>query len=288
MENIRLQAKNCAESLLPRANRAATVELFTECIDMVVDLAISLGCNKARNTGNPGYGILFEATGQSNPGKFSFFATRPKMDDGVVAISISDDAVAQRAPELRNLVRDLCRQHGVAVDVDSNNKWPAIGFTSVAAGKQIIQAISSFLLKQSPLEKPVAESTADPYVLTTIRARRGQPAFRQLLLEAYDGRCVITGCSVSEALEAAHIIPHSDDGEYSAANGLLMRADIHTLFDLHLLTICPDKMVVILNPRLRPSYGQFESQAIRAPSSQTDIPDREGLTRHWTVWQTLL
>ena len=71
----------------------------------------------------------------------------------------------------------------------------------------------------------------------TIVARRGQGRFRSGLLAAYDERCAVTGTVVTEILEAAHISPYKGDHTNHLANGILLRADIHTLFDLHLLTI---------------------------------------------------
>lgn len=288
MESIRRQAQECANRLLPVANSAGTAKLFLECMDMVVNLAIATKCNYARNSGDPGYGVLFEARGQNNAGQFTFFATRRNADRGIVALSISDIADEERAPELHALVRDLCRYPGITVPVAGKNLWPAIGFTTFDAGEQIVKAVSNFLLNKKPVERPSPESKADPVVLATIQCRRGQPEFRQRLLAVYDGRCVITGCSVVEALEAAHIVPYAADGAYATSNGLLMRADIHTLFDLHLLSICPDKNKVQLNPRLQAAYGQLEGQVLRTPLDQADKPAQDGLARHFAIWQTLL
>jgi len=70
-----------------------------------------------------------------------------------------------------------------------------------------------------------------------IRRRRGQPEFRRRLLEAYESRCAVTGNAMPDLLEAAHIIPHAEGTDYRESNGLLLRADIHTLYDLHHLSI---------------------------------------------------
>lgn len=69
-------------------------------------------------------------------------------------------------------------------------------------------------------------------VLGQIVRRRGQQEFREKLLVAYEGRCAITGCDAIEALEAAHIVPYLGTETNHVQNGLLLRADIHTLFDL--------------------------------------------------------
>lgn len=70
-----------------------------------------------------------------------------------------------------------------------------------------------------------------------ISARRGQTEFRKRLMEAYGRRCCISGCRIEALLEAAHIRPHAEEPNYSTRNGLLLRADLHTLYDLHLLGI---------------------------------------------------
>ena len=72
-------------------------------------------------------------------------------------------------------------------------------------------------------------------VLQQIKRRRGQRIFRDALLSRYENTCVVTGCKIVDLLEAAHIgtMPGIDDNR--PENGLLLRADIHTLFDLNLL-----------------------------------------------------
>lgn len=70
-----------------------------------------------------------------------------------------------------------------------------------------------------------------------IKDRRGQPDFRARLLAAYGRRCCISGCRIEALLEAAHIRPHAEAPNYDTRNGLLLRADLHTLYDLHLLAV---------------------------------------------------
>lgn len=73
-------------------------------------------------------------------------------------------------------------------------------------------------------------------VAREIAIRRGQAGFRNQLLEAY-GCCAMSGCTVASALEAAHIMPYQGPGTNHPSNGLLLRADLHTLFDLGLLSV---------------------------------------------------
>ena len=192
-----------------------------------------------------------------------------------------------RADALRARISEIRRRNGLAVQGNKIYTWPSIGFTSVAAGRRIVEDLTAFLLgRDAPA--PDAESTADKTVLRAIKERRGQDAFRQRLLSIYGGRCVISGCDVVEALEAAHIVPHASNGSYGSTNGLLMRADIHTLFDLHLISLCPDTLAVKVNPRLRPAYTEFESKLLPLPATMDDHPDRSGLAQHYAVFESLL
>ena len=77
-------------------------------------------------------------------------------------------------------------------------------------------------------------------VLAEVLCRRGQGKFRRKLLKSYGGTCAVTGCQIEALLEAAHILPHRGTASNFIGNGLLLRADIHTLFDLGLLTIRSD------------------------------------------------
>ncbi|HDS1037540.1 TPA: HNH endonuclease [Stenotrophomonas maltophilia] len=100
-------------------------------------------------------------------------------------------------------------------------------------------------------------------VLATIVRRRGQPAFREALLKLYGGRCVISGCDVTDALEAAHICPYRGGHSDSIDNGLLLRADIHTLFDLYLVSIDPNSVTTVVCPALMESmYGSLHGSPV--------------------------
>jgi len=72
------------------------------------------------------------------------------------------------------------------------------------------------------------------------RARLGQGAFRVLVLDAYHRRCAVTGERVLPVLEAAHIKPYSEEGPHHTSNGLLLRSDLHTLFDSGYITVTRD------------------------------------------------
>lgn len=115
------------------------------------------------------------------------------------------------------------------------------------------------------------------YVLAAIARRLGQAPFRASLLDAFDGSCAVTGSKVHSVLEAAHISPYKGASSNNVKNGLLLRSDIHTLFDLFKLTVLPDGRVS-LSPELHDSeYASFEGSPI------TRIPDADGATSNPSV-----
>lgn len=119
--------------------------------------------------------------------------------------------------------------------------------------------------------------------LAAIVRRQGQPAFRRELLRAYGGRCAMTGCDVLQVLEAAHIVPYQGPATNHVANGLLLRADLHTLFDLGLISIYPLSKSMVVSPALLSmEYGALHGQALRLPSSQADHPSEQALLHHYS------
>ena len=115
-----------------------------------------------------------------------------------------------------------------------------------------------------------------------VEQRVGQPEFRAALLRAYNNTCAVTGCTVNEVLQAAHIRPVKNSGSHSLQNGLLLRADIHNLFDRGLLTI-DSKYQVILNESIRGSkiYRTFHGKKlVMIPTRPTDRPSKNLLEEH--------
>ena len=118
--------------------------------------------------------------------------------------------------------------------------------------------------------------------LREIVERRGQPDFRKKLIAAYSGRCAVTGCDAEAALEAAHIVPYIGPKSNHVTNGLLLRADIHTLFDLDLIGIDPKSMEICVALTLKATvYSEFDGQKVLRPANATDIPNQGALTTRW-------
>lgn len=112
------------------------------------------------------------------------------------------------------------------------------------------------------------EYPVDEITFRAVKSRRGQPEFRKSLLGAYSGRCCITKCDVENVLEAAHIVPHTEETNYFLSNGLLLRADVHTLFDLNIIGIDSSGIVCISKELKESEYWQYHGKCISTNISQ--------------------
>lgn len=162
-------------------------------------------------------------------------------------------------------------------------------------GKVTISASSSIPLA-SPLEVDASdslekngywsatqESDDRQRAIVEVVQRKGQPLFRLRLLSAYQFRCSISNCDAVQALEAAHISPYSGAQSNVIRNGLLLRADLHTLFDLNLIAIDPKTLSVRLSQRLLgTSYAPLHMRRIALPETVGDSPDRKALELRWS------
>jgi hypothetical protein len=97
---------------------------------------------------------------------------------------------------------------------------------------------------------PNSENDARLKTIREVVRRQGQPTFRKKLIEAYLGRCAVTGCSTLWTLQAAHVTPYLGVHTNLVSNGILLRADIHTLWDLHLLAVDPATMKLVLSTKI--------------------------------------
>ncbi|MDN3351347.1 HNH endonuclease [Actinomadura sp. DC4] len=117
------------------------------------------------------------------------------------------------------------------------------------------------------------------------RRRLGQSSFKTAVLAAYEERCAVTGSRLRPTLQAAHIRPVSEDGEHRLDNGLLLRADLHALFDAGYLGVDLDYRFKV-SARLRADFEDGEEfyarvgQPIALPERAADRPNRAFLEWH--------
>jgi putative restriction endonuclease len=121
-------------------------------------------------------------------------------------------------------------------------------------------------------------------------ARLGQGAFRKLVLDAYGRRCAVSGEHTVPVLQASHIKPFADVEQHEITNGLALRSDIHTLFDLGYVTVTPEYRFKV-SDRLRDDFDNGEiyydyarrRPTILLPGDRDLVPSRERLEWHLTT-----
>ncbi|WP_414553309.1 pentapeptide repeat-containing protein [Anabaena sp. CCY 0017] len=114
-------------------------------------------------------------------------------------------------------------------------------------------------------------NTALSEIRKSIQKRQGQEKFRNALITYYEGRCAISGCEVTGVLEAAHIEPYGLYKNNHTDNGILLRADLHTLFDLNLIVIHPESKKIEIKPTLRSNEDYQKFDGIVLPSHASKI-----------------
>lgn len=118
-----------------------------------------------------------------------------------------------------------------------------------------------------------------------VRRRLGQGAFRVIVTDAYERRCAITNEKTLPVLDAAHIRPVTAGGLHQVENGILLRSDLHTLFDRGYLTVGKDHRIRV-SGRLRTDfdngedYRRFDALPIRLPARAEFRPDPLALEWH--------
>lgn len=134
----------------------------------------------------------------------------------------------------------------------------------------------AYISTTSVISEPVPERMySDPVLM---RRRLGQGAFRVMVTDTYGRRCAITREHTLPVLQAAHIRPVTEGGEHRVSNGLLLRSDVHTLFDRGYVTVTPGyefKVSQRLNEDWKNGriYYALHGQRIELPRDKSCRPD---------------
>ena len=159
---------------------------------------------------------------------------------------------------------------------------------AVGIGLHLWEAVQSALADAVRVEpEPVFQvadgpRTGKPALVTP---RLGQGSFRVMVIDAYDRRCAVTRERTLPALEAAHIKPYAEGGEHAVSNGLLLRRDLHALFDQGYVTVTPEHVLEV-SRRIREEfenghdYYALHGTRIAEPGSTGMAPSREALAWH--------
>lgn len=123
---------------------------------------------------------------------------------------------------------------------------------------------------QAQAEQPQGDDLAERAArFAQVVVRTQQRAFREAVFRACGGRCVISGCEVPEALEAAHLVGTDwRQGHNSAEHGILLRRDLHALYDRELIRIS-EAGVVTLDPRVANYFKVFQGVVVATPNVRT-------------------
>lgn len=128
---------------------------------------------------------------------------------------------------------------------------------------------------------PVIDDRRKGAVVRTLR--EGQAAFRQALIEAFGAKCMVTGENLSSVLEAAHIRPYHGSSSNTLENGLILRVDIHRLYDNHELSIDPRTFKIFITEGLKESsYSNLSESILKRRRSSISI---RALEDHWSEFK---
>ena len=211
----------------------------------------------------------------------------------------------------------------------ADNRWlreaferqiPVIYFLGIAPGKYhailpaFISAVDDARLKASvafgpALQRAPPRQGVDPvqqiatmpssaverrYALRSVQQRLHQASFREAVIAAYQGRCAVSGMPEPKLLDAAHIIPDSDElfGHADVRNGIPLSKIHHAAFDAHLIGIDPDYRLHVADRLLDKEDGPLleslkgvEGGTILLPGRLGDRPDRDRLAMRYEDFQ---
>lgn len=179
---------------------------------------------------------------------------------------------------------------GVKSSIRSGINTPHIGYRFIddaewpALCDDFLELIRKAIVAHSTgADLPLVEAGDDDgqTVLTRRKDRRNQSRFRLNMMELYEYSCAISGENVPEVLEAAHIANHSETGVNHTGNGLVLRSDLHRLFDASLIAIDPGSLNVVVSPVLAETkYQKFAGRKLR-PRRDGSVPEPKYLKIRW-------
>jgi predicted RNA-binding Zn-ribbon protein involved in translation (DUF1610 family) len=171
-------------------------------------------------------------------------------------------------PELRNL----------CFSTKSQQSLRPLNWT--AFSQAIQNCVSARLARRISSSAPTSLS-AEGHKVALTRVRRGQSQFRSQLLESFGETCAITGPCPAVTLEAAHLYSYADYGKHFEHGGILLRRDVHRLFDRGDLAIHPELLRIDLDPYVSSfdNYRGMHGKPIRVAVESRHV---SWLHQHWS------
>lgn len=267
---------------------------FDECFNHEVVSFVAKGVGRGWepffHLSNPVGAAVWQLKLKGHPARFDDLSVeadrdhpRPKTREALVtrADSASLDEPLRPAlanPEGRQVVRTL-----LLAMLQSETATPPKGTSSSSGFAGDDLAYEAQLATAEGAFDPKNAEDARKRILRTIVVRQGQPAFRADLLRAYGGRCAISECDADPALEAAHIVPYRGAQTNHVQNGLLLRADLHSLFDRGLLAINTTTTpwsLIVAESLQGTAYWEWNGKQVTLPADLQDRPSVEALDEH--------
>jgi len=138
-----------------------------------------------------------------------------------------------------------------------------------------------------PLYVPVDQDDREVKLKRGI-SRQGQTKFKEDLLNIYGPICMITEVYIPITIQASHIWPYRGKKDNNPRNGLLLRADLHILYDADLIGIDPIDLSVHLHPSIKNSYyKRYDHKKIKFKRKDFS-PSKEAITLRWLSFQSKL
>lgn len=232
----------------------------------------------------------------------NFIVADPGYDEGAIAdvgaISLYSGATLELISMLKgSTANDKVGNDTILVLTNGNFVMasPSWDNATIVADWQLWEQVQERLARMRPQQLP-APDVRQPLMETAeaarsgetflTRARLGQGSFRLVVTEAYTRRCAMTGEKTLLVLRAAHIKPYAESGPHSTRNGLLLRSDLHILFDCGSITVNTDLTIEVSRSikeqfsNGREYYALHSKPLAIIPSASADRPASEFLQWH--------
>jgi putative restriction endonuclease len=158
--------------------------------------------------------------------------------------------------------------------------------TADAIGQKLWQEVQSRLASPKPVPDESVAIAVERYGKAQIvLPRLGQGSFRVIVADSYSRQCALSSSHILHILEAAHIRPYASGGTHSPTNGILLRQDVHTLFDRGYITVTPESRIEV-SKRIKEEFNNgveyyaMHGKQIHLPQIEQFRPATDLLTWH--------
>ena len=223
-------------------------------LDSISEKAVNSALEEARALSEQGYELEVEGAGSSRTHFIKFQGW-----------TFGQKVILKRAMETSGLNNAIDREY----QTRNGHQWLTVrGYDTVVI---------------SDIRQNAHDNMPPAYELAMRLARPEQYRFRREAIQTFFGRCAITGCSDVQALEAAHVLPFAKNGHNDPSNALLLRADLHRLFDCNLLAINPKNGTATFAKRVT-SYQDLSNCIVTLPKKAARL---DAFNARWEIFQKL-